>query len=309
MSLVLIKDIFAGVGTYDAWSLQLIKINNSRRDGTSYLTRDVEFSPNGKIASFLKEVAEGYIKPDKGTLSKYQDVREYDGTSIDRVVYTLDSDNELIKTEYEALIGAIAAPDGELDPLSMKAQAYLIKGLVTIGDEQHSVKFISMQKPVTNLKHKFLRSSGTFREINEQVISLRSSIDVIIYDNKIYMLTLAGENLFNMERAYKATCNCKVDEVKAIGIISDPDSFSNIACNGHNPRKFVSFNEKRLEKLKNANTRKKVSRQFDIPMNGDQFDTSTPEASDKLIKVLCNRGMMDPFEDNPVEVDGSKKWE
>lgn len=309
MSLSLIRDIFAGVGTYEAWSLQLIKINNSKRDGTSYLTRDVEITPSGKITAFIKEIADGYIQPDRGALNKYQDVREYDGTSIDRIVYTLNADNELIQTEYEALIKAIATPDAEIDPLSMKAQAYLIKGIVTIGEEQHSVKFISMQKPVTNLKHKFLRANGTFQEIDDQVISLRTSIDVIFCDNTIFMLTLAGENLFNMERAYKATCNSKVEAVKAIGIVSDPDVFSNVACNGHNPRKFISFNERRLEKLKNANTRKKVSRQFDIPLNGDQFDTSTPEASDKLIKVLCNRGMMDPFEDNPVEVDGSKRWE
>ena len=40
----------------------------------------------------------------------------------------------------------------------------------------------------------------------------------------------------------------------------------------------------------------------------DKFDTTEPEVAEKLIKLLCNRGMVDPFDDTPKEVSGSKKW-
>lgn len=218
-------------------------------------------------------------------------------------------DNALISEEYEALITAIATPDTEIDPLEFKAHAYLLRGIIKIGNEEKPVKLISMQNPVTSLKHKFLRASGTFKEISDKVISLRTSIDVIMIDDTVYMLTLAGENLFNMERAYKATCTGKLQDIQQCSIVTDFDAFALIAGSGHNPRKFVSFNDGHLQKLKNANSRKKMAKKFNIPLYGDKFDTSQPGAADKIVKLLCDRGMIDPFDDNPMEVAGSKRWE
>lgn len=81
-----------------------------------------------------------------------------------------------------------------------------------------------------------------------------------------------------------------------------------IAGHGHNPRKFVSFNDEHLEKLKKASNRKKVAEKFNISLDGNKFDTTKSDTSDKLVKLLCDRGMVDPFDDNPMEVAGSKKW-
>ncbi len=36
---------------------------------------------------------------------------------------------------------------------------------------------------------------------------------------------------------------------------------------------------------------------------------SKPGAADKIVKILCSRGMVDPFDQNPMEVSSSKKWE
>ena len=147
--------------------------------------------------------------------------------------------------------------------------------------------------------------NGSFEEISDKVLSLRPTIDVVVFNDNIYMLTLAGENLFNMERSYKAICTTKIDTINEC---NDFDAFSAIARSGHNPRKFVSFNDAHLQKLKNANSRKKMAKKFNIPLDGDKFDTTNPDASDKLVKLLCDRGMVDPFDDNPMEVAGSKKW-
>ena len=48
--------------------------------------------------------------------------------------------------------------------------------------------------------------------------------------------------------------------------------------------------------------------QFSIPLNGDMFDTTKNGASEKLVKLLCSKGMVDPFEDTPVEVPSAKRW-
>ncbi len=309
MSIRKIKGIFENVATCEAWSLQLLQIKNSKRNGTTYCGREITLSPEGTLTNFLSEISDRYCSQEKGLEKMFERVTDYDGSTVDKTIYKLTTSNELISTEYPALIEAIRNPDSEADPLEFSAQAYILKGVISYDGEELSVKLISMQNPVTSLKHKFLRSNGTFTEISDKVISLRTAIDVVIVDETVYMLTFAGENLFNMERAYKAVCEKQITNIIDSNIINDAEAFSSVASCGHNPRKFVSFNESHLQKLKNANSRKKMSKKFNIPLDGDKFDMSQPGAADKLVKLLCDRGMVDPFDDNPMEVSSSKKWE
>lgn len=303
------KAVFEALPNCTAWSLQLLKINTSKQSGTSYTGREIVLSPEGTLASFVAEISDRYIDESKGVLNSYHDITEYNGSTVDRAIYWLDKTNELIADEYDALITAIANPDTELDPLEFKARAYVLRGIVHLDGEEKSIKLISMQNPVTSLKHKFLRANGTFTEITDRVISLRTSIDVIIMEDTVYMLTLAGENLFNMERAYKAVCTGKLVEIERCNIVTDFAVFSSVAGSGHNPRKFVSFNDAHLQKLKNTRSRTKMAKKFNIPMDGELFDTTQPGSTEKIVKLLCDRGMVDPFDDNPMEVAGSKKWE
>lgn len=309
MSISKIKSIFENAATCEAWSLQLLRIKDSKRSGTTYCGREIALSPEGTLTNFLSEISDRYCSQEKGLEKMFESVTDYDGSTVDKTIYKLTTSNELISTEYQTLIKAIGNPDSEVDPLEFSAQAYILKGVVLIDGEELSVKLISMQNPVTSLKHKFLRSNGTFTEISDKVISLRTTIDVVIVDETVYMLTLAGENLFNMERTYKAVCKKQITNITNSNIINDAKAFSSIASCGHNPRKFISFNESHLQKLKNANSRKEMSKKFSIPLDGDRFDMSQPGAADKLVKLLCDRGMVDPFDDNPMEVSSSKKWE
>ena len=43
-----------------------------------------------------------------------------------------------------------------------------------------------------------------------------------------------------------------------------------------------------------------MAEKFKIPLDGDKFDTT---------QLLCDRAMVDPFDEYPMEVAGSKKWE
>lgn len=309
MSLKKINAIFEAINTCATWSLQLLRIKNSKRNGTFYSGREITLSPDGALKAFVEEIANRYTVGDKAVLNTFiNGVTEYNGSTIDKTIYKLDSTSALISAEYDSLINAIATPDNEIDPLEFRARAYLLKGLITLDAEEKSVKLISMQTPVTSLKHKFLRANSTFEEISDKVISLSTSIDVVIVDDTVYMLTLAGENLFNMERAYKATCADKLSNIEECDIVTDFSVFSNIAGSSHNPRKFVSFNDSYLQKLKNVANRKKMAQKFNIPLVGDKFDTTQSGASEKLVKLLCDRGMVEPFDNTPMEVAGSKKW-
>lgn len=308
MSLDKLNKIFTAIPSCTAWSLQLLKIKTSKRDGTSYTGREIKFTPANKLDEFISEISMRYTNDEKGVLKSFLGVTDYDGSTIDKTVYTLSVNNELVQSEYNNLITAIATPDSEINPLDFKPQAYLLKGIINIDNSDYPVKLVSMQNPITILNHKFWMRNGTFQEISDKVLSLRPTIDIVIFDDYIYMLTLAGENLFNMERSYKAICTTKISAIKECNILTDFDAFSAIAGSGHNPRKFVSFNDSHLQKLKNANTRKKMAKKFNISLDGDKFDSKKSDTSDKLVKLLCDRGMVDPFDDNPMEVAGSKQW-
>lgn len=308
MSIDKLNKIFAAIPNCTDLSIQLLKIKSSKREGTSYTGREIQFTPASKLNEFISEISSRYTNGNNGVLKSFLDITEYDGSTIDKTVYTLSVNDELVQSEYNNLITAIATPDSEIDPLKFKSQAYLLKGIVNVDSDDYPVKLVSMQNPITVLNHKFWMQNGKFQEISDKVLSLRPTIDIVIFDDCIYMLTLAGENLFNMERSYKAICTTKISTIKECDILTDFDAFSAIAGSGHNPRKFVSFNDAHLQKLKNANTRKKMAKKFNISLVGDKFDSTKSDTSDKLVKLLCDRGMVDPFDDNPMEVAGSKQW-
>lgn len=93
----------------------------------------------------------------------------------------------------------------EQDLFLMKAITSMITFNIEDDGEILPVKLISMQNPITTLKYKFFCNKGRFEEFTEKVLNLRTAIDVVIIGDKVYFLTMAGEKLFNMERAYKKT--------------------------------------------------------------------------------------------------------
>lgn len=309
MSIDKVKRVLGSLTTCSEWSVQLLKITYSKRNGTAYTGREILFSDKRELASLVDDIEKHYVDEKKGALNAYQGVANYDGSWVGRVIYKLDKNDALISKEYDLLLDALAKPDAEMDPLEFKARAYVMRGIIETEEEEKPVKLISMKNPVTTLKNKFININGAFKEITNDVISLRKTIDVIIVDDTVYMLALAGENLFNMERAYKAVCREKLDNVGSCDIVNDFDSFKKVAAKGHNPRKFLAFNDEFLQQLTTVENRQRIAKKFYIPMIKDRFDSSCPETSDKLIKILCNRGMVDPFGNDPVEVAGSKKWE
>lgn len=309
MSLSIITEVFQNINNCTQWSLQLLNIVSTSKNNIGYSSRQIELSPANKLSELLSEIADNYLHGKKKAISLCQEVCDYDGTANSRVVYKLQSDSELISAEFKALIESVSAPDIENDPFSYKS-AYLLKGVLILGGNEVPVKLVSMQNPVTTLKNKFAHSQGNFYEISDKILSLRPTIDVLILDKSVYLLSLAGENLFNMARSYKKVCHDKVEQIEQSDIVTDAEIFKGIAESGHNPRKFVAFNEKRLAALKNYNTRNSIAKKFSIPLDADtgKFDTSVDGTSEKIVKLLCNKGMVDPFDNDAVEVDGARRW-
>lgn len=310
VSLNKIKTVFQNLNNGSKWSLQLINIKTSKKSGTGYSCRQITLSSSEQLSALINEIATIYIGHGKKSLELVHDVREYDGTADALVVYKLSTANELIASEYASFLQVIADPNTENDPFEYTS-AYLLRGQLVLDEETTPIKLISMQNPVTTLKHKYCHNKGTFKELSDKVLTLRPTMDVLVVGEMVYFLTLAGENLFNMARSYKAVCHQKVEEVEQADIISGIYSFKTIAESGHNPRKFIAFNDSRLNALKKKSVRVAMAKRFSIPWDDaeDKFDATAKGASEKIVKLLCNKGMIDPFEKTAVEVDGARQWQ
>lgn len=309
MSKQLLEDVFIKMKDCQAWSLQLLQIKNTAKHGSSYLSREIELTPNTKVIEYIKSLSEHYCS-ERG-IGSFSSVDAYTGDIVDHVVYKIGRDNELIKAECDSLINRISDPDRECPITSIKPNSLIIKGAIIINDdgEETPVTLAFMQKPVSILTNKFLwTSSGKFHELEEPILTLRNTVDVVIIGKTVYFFSLAGENLFNMERTYSAICKSRVDEIAQYEFLTDADVFKSVAVRGQNPRRFVSFNPAHLDALKDAKRRKLIAKKFSLPLKNGCLDTSDTQAVEKLVKFLCNKAMLDPCDESPMEVAATKPW-
>ena len=144
---------------------------------------------------------------------------DYDGTSEARIIYKLQNDNELIGEQYNSLLVRLAEATIEGEIEDKKLSAYVIEGI----SNDKEFYFFSMQNPLKNMKKKklFRFNTSKYEEITKPILALRCSIDAIIYDGKVYMLSMAAENLFQMERSYKKKSEVCIKEIQQSGMISN----------------------------------------------------------------------------------------
>ncbi len=291
--------------------MQLFKINTSVRTGISYYMHEISLKPEGKIAESLHDIVTYYAN-EKGVLSKkYVRIQEYDGANIGNLIYCLSTDNPLIKDQYAKFEEGISITDVESKIKSKKYDGYVILGKTA--DENEDFRLISIHNPISTYecKHRFMESDGAFKELKGDVLQIRTYVDAIIYKGYFYMMSLNPEKLFDLERSYRTVCSSCIDEIKKMDLLTDTDMFSHTAMEGHNPHKFISFNRHNLELLsKDADIRKRIANVFEIPVTKEgKIDTKDPQNSDKLIRILCNKGMLEPFEQKPMEVEGARNWQ
>ena len=306
-----LANVFAKLTNIANLSVQLVNVTHSKPFGTQYASLAIEIK-DSDLSTLLMDISRLYTTGKKNISENYNEVRGYDGTAEATIVYKLESDNALLQKEYGCLIAELTNPDVEEDPFKYTS-AYIIKG--SLIDDKDSTKtnqiiLISCINPVTTLKSKFWFVDKKFQSIDQKVLNLRKTFDVVIINETVYFLTLAGETFFHMEHAYKNICEKTVDALIESDVFSDPEMFKKTATSKHNPRRFVSYSESNFEYLKSKENRKSIAEKFQIKLTGDEeiFDTSSELNNDRIVKLICNKGMLHPINENPMEVNGAKPW-
>lgn len=113
MSLELVHSVMRALPTTQAWMVSLVKIKNSKRNGTTYATRGITLSPQGTLSRFVSDLSGVYVDDEKGFLNKYTSVVDYDGNTEAIKIYKLQSSSQLISDEYTNLVQAIPRYENE----------------------------------------------------------------------------------------------------------------------------------------------------------------------------------------------------
>ncbi|NBH19883.1 DUF4868 domain-containing protein [Clostridiaceae bacterium] len=308
MSLQKIKQVFGKLSNCTMWSLQLLNAREVHGEFV-YNAHDIVVTTPDAIIEFIRELELTYTK-ETGRLSKYQMVCDYDGSTEGDRIYKIEFLSELISDSGEKLLHAMANPDMKGNALDVSANAYVLKGNILVDETPVSVKLFTIISPFKVLKHTFMWDGDSFKVLPDKYLSLRRYVDVVMIDDTAYLFNMNGEKLFNMERAYKSICRDKIEEIISNGIVSNESMFRQYGASGHNPRKFVSFDENRLRKIKDdAGFRNRMAGKFGIIQTPEGiFDSSDSENVNRIVKFLCKKGMIDPVNDDPVEVEGARQW-
>lgn len=308
MSIQTITDVFTNLESINNLSIQLLKYNYTKALGSRYAAREIMIQDRDRF-DLLFEISRLYTSGKKNIAQCYSGINDYDGTADSMTIYRMDNDNPLIATQYNDFFASICDPDLEEWPMTYDS-AYILKGTLAINDSELNIILASIANPITTLKRKYSWDNNTLKSISEKVINLRNTFDLLVVDNNVYFLTMAAENLFHMERSYKQVCVQTVESLSEYEVFSDIEGFKNVATSKHNPRRFVSYDKRNFEHLLVKENRKIIADKFGIALTGPEeiFDTASEDNCNKIVKVLCNKGMLHPINNSPVEVNGTKPW-
>lgn len=267
-----------------------------------FVAHHVSVSPAKAWESFLHDLYD-----DNARMLAAVDTRSYDGTVLDRgEAFEIGVNDRKVKGSCCDFLDALSKASVEHRAEDVNPNATVIRGYNENGDE---VVIVIKHSPLMRLTHRFMRADHVYKAITDPVLTLSTKIDAVIVSGKLVFLTIAGAQMFVSESICRNIASEKIEEIRQVKYLAGMDHFEDVALKGVNVRRFLGYNEQRVVDLKRAVCREKIANKFGIAMKGNKLDLTNPDDADRFIRVVCNRGMLDPFDDKAVEVSSSKPWE
>ena len=116
MSLILMKKIFESLPKNQYWSIHLLEYKHLK-GGSKYTCRLIELEPDGRLNKLIQDISELYTgEKGKKRLSRYNDVRNYDGTCSGTTIYKIPFEESDVVVDLDALFEGITNSDVECNP-------------------------------------------------------------------------------------------------------------------------------------------------------------------------------------------------
>lgn len=280
---------------------------------------NIELRANIQVAiSISKNLKTQMIQPKAyvitSKLVRKESVLEYSGFNGETVISKIKTSDPLISDNYNKIKQSIENSSDTEDVNEFNANAFIFKAkYINTSDEEIPLVFITSRAPFKNFKKNraFTFHKNSYIPFEKELLQLVPYFDLIVANDTLYLFNLGGEGVLNLEKSYKIKCASHLESIGSCDIISDFDHFKAFALSGHTPRKFLTYEQNKLDYLSNnLSNRMSVSTTFDIPIDTTtgKFDTSNNKSAEKLVKFLCNKAKIDPVNSDPCEVSSSIDW-
>lgn len=273
-------------------------LNYNFDDDIVYMLSRVELKKEEFRQNYIDSINKNYQK------LKDEEVEEFNGYNDYSKICYISKNSEVIEDYLKVLIRASKNVDVE-SKCKDQEKNYNKGILVQVND----TFFISLTKPFRTNKLQYAFDGRQYKKFDESFLVLKDNFDIII-DSYVYFINKGAEKFFNIEKTYNKICDKCLEDVKNKDIIENFDVFEKVAKKGHNPQKFYSFNNEKLKSLsKDKIILKEISEKFGISLNDKNTRFVVDDkSSERLIKILCDKAMTDPFNEKPVEVNYTKIW-
>ena len=257
-------------------------------------------------AEYLKIVSGNTIN----ALDDIEEVREYKGEYIQHVLWWSDIKSQDVSRIWVALSNAKQIAEKEwLD----NYKTLSCKGVtLQFACKGKNVDFIFNTPPFKQLKGAVWTFVGNkFKFTKERILVLPLEADAIRVDERIYFLTERGVRMFESPEDLAKRSREVIDKILNLGLVSDPENFARYASGADNQRRLRKFKEDEADRLKflaDKTKGKKIREKFGLRIDGKQLISTTKEDVDRVVKLVYQRGMLNPFDNAPMEVHGASKW-
>lgn len=305
MSYNKILDCLTKIHEITSWETHLIKYNH-RTNPNEFTCYTINFDDNDLLMETIQLMCKNY----KYVVDKYNtNVVEYSGFNPKNTVDKLSVANPIINEQWNSLIQHINISDDSTDIKDIKSNGFIFVGTYLENSTHKNIYLLGRKNPVLgyNSNRTFFTSRhNTISEAKEPLLQFPKCFDAIVYDGILYMINSNCESIFNMEYSHKLICKKCLLELSEINLIENMDSFLQYATAGHTPKKFVTYDNLIIEKLKTPQGQQHFAQVLKIPLtNSNKFDLSTETNAKNFILAICGKTKHNLFDDTLCEVPSS----
>ena len=308
MSYELIKEGLKKVTEITTWDSLLIKCKHNTHPN-EFTCYKMNFSTDTLLKETLNDMCNAFLRTVENFDKK---VELYTGFNSKNVVDKLPINNPLLNDCWSSLIQHINCSDDTTALSKINANAFVFVG--TYNDETNTpinLYLLARKNPILSFKkgrsHIFISQHNTISKTSDPLVQFGKCFDAIVYKNTIYMINSNCESIFNMEYSHKIICQKSLASLEDAKIVSDISHFRQYANFGQNPKKFITYDESIVIKLKEPKWKNKIVRELKIPFNSTtkKFDLSDENHAKIFTLLICGKTKLNMFDDGICEVPSS----
>ncbi|WP_303851020.1 Kiwa anti-phage protein KwaB-like domain-containing protein, partial [Acidaminococcus timonensis] len=191
------------------------------------------------------------------------------GDCKDTIEYRKINDPSL-NERIQDLKTKLDAPDISYDSNEdLKFSSYVLK-IVT--SEGNTIYLFTKKNPISSFKNTrtYFPFDKSYKKVSSELVQLSLPIDMILFDDKIYFISLHMEKDMGLEtfaQKQKEKFSNDLRQVLHVGEYTKLTDF----VKTKNARSFKTFNHEKIEKLKMQTEKDKIAEELNIPLdeNGD----------------------------------------